>query len=52
MERDAPFLEPLIYSFIYSYLSEYPLKELSQETGGRHMVTTPGALSRWKAYIQ
>jgi hypothetical protein len=39
MEKDTPFPEPMIYSFIHSYLSESPVKELSQETGRKHMVT-------------
>jgi hypothetical protein len=39
MEKDAPFPEPMVYSFIHSYLSESSVKELSQETGGKHVVT-------------
>jgi hypothetical protein len=51
MERDALSLEPIVL-FIHSYLSESPVKELSHEMGGKHMVTTvPGAPHSWRAYI-
>jgi len=41
-----------IYSFIHSYLSESPVKELSHKTGETHMVTIDGAPRGQKACIQ
>jgi hypothetical protein len=38
--------------FIYSYLSESPVKEFCHGTGGKHMITVHGAPGRRKAYIQ
>jgi hypothetical protein len=37
MEKDAPFPEPLVYSFIQFYLTESPVKELSRKTGGKRV---------------
>jgi hypothetical protein len=53
--QEGPYVERFsVYTanglFIHSYLSEYPLKEFSQETEGRHTVTAHGALSRWNTY--
>jgi len=35
-----------------SYFSEFPVKELSHERGGKHKVTVHGATRGLKAYIQ
>jgi len=38
--------------FIHLYLSEFPVKELSQEMGEKHTVTVHGCPCGQKAYIQ
>jgi len=52
VESHALFPEPVVYSFIHSYLSESLVKELSHETGETHMVTVHGAPNGQKACIQ
>ena len=44
-ERNTPFLEPIVYSFIH-VSSESQVTEFAQETGGTHTVTIQGA-PRW-----
>ena len=51
MERDAPFPEPVVYSFIHMS-QESLVKELSHEIGGKHMVTVHGTPPGRKAYLQ
>jgi len=51
MERGAPFPEPVFYSFIHTYLSESPLKELSYGRGGKPTVTLHQAPRGRKANI-
>jgi len=48
VEKDAQFLEPTVCSFIHSYLSEFPAKELSHETGIKYTVIVHGQ----EAYMQ
>jgi hypothetical protein len=50
MERDAPFPEPMAYSFIDVYPSQSPFKEPSHEIGRKHTVTVHGASDERKAY--
>jgi len=44
--------EPMVYSFIYIYLPESPVKEPSHEMGEKHTVIICGALHGQKANIQ
>ena len=50
VERDAPFPEPIVYSFIH--LSEVPVYELSYEMFGKHKVTVHRAPRGRKDYIK
>ena len=52
MESDAPFPEPVVYSFIHLYLSESTVKELSHERGETLMVSVHRDPRGQKAYIQ
>jgi hypothetical protein len=53
MEREASSPEPMVYSFIHSFISvRVPNTEPSHKKGGGYLVTVHGAPRGWKAYIR
>jgi hypothetical protein len=54
MVRDVPSSEPIVYSFIHSYISESPFKEPSHETGEiyGHRPSSPTRTEGLYKYVQ